>query len=73
MSRITNEQIKLRDSVTDFRETGLRHNINNDTLMGMGHSLFSSLYLFSYLNRNVDLETVDALAFSGVIHGPTLL
>ncbi|CAL8287713.1 unnamed protein product [Gadus morhua 'NCC'] len=26
-----------------------------------------------YLNRNVDLETVDALAFSGVIHGPTLL
>ncbi|CAL8285532.1 unnamed protein product [Lota lota] len=26
-----------------------------------------------YLNRNVDLEIVDTLAFSGVIHGPTLL
>ncbi|XP_056158097.1 thyrotropin receptor-like [Lampris incognitus] len=48
--------------------------MNGNGLKEIQHYAFNGSRLQEvYLNKNVDLERVDEFAFSGVIHGPTLL
>ncbi|KAM4625938.1 lutropin-choriogonadotropic hormone receptor-like [Polymixia lowei] len=62
------------NSFTGICDNDITIMLNSNGLKEIQHYAFNGSRLEEvYLHRNVDLERVDELAFSGVIHGPTLL